>query len=141
MQKIKAYKMKETIVNLQIFGGLILAIISLVSFLVTAEPTFLAPLVISASFLVMGLINKSRENIKIYEDHLEMKFAPASPLHLIRYEDLIRLEDKGKNQKRLYFLSEGKEKKILIPLSQHPKEDMDEFVNFLEEKIQSKKSN
>ena len=139
MKAIKTYKMRESIVNFQIFGGLILAIIAFVGFLMTTSGlVFLSPLVVSASLLIMGFINKDRETIKLYEDHLEMKFAPASPLHLIRYEDLIRLEDKGKNLKRLYFNSQGKEKKILLPLSQYTKEDMDEFIQLLEEKIHSK---
>lgn len=139
MKAIKTYKMRDSIVNFQIFGGLILAIIAFVGFLMTTIGlVFLSPLVVSASLLIMGFINKDRETIKLYEDHLEMKFAPASPLHLVRYEDLIRLEDKGKNLKRLYFNSQGKEKKILIPLSQYTKEDMDEFIQLLEEKIHSK---
>jgi len=138
MKAIKAYKMRDSIVNFQIFGGLIMAIIAFVCCLITSGLVFLPPLIVSVWLLIMGFINKKRETIKLYEDHLEMKFAPASPLHLVRFEDLIRLEDKGKSEKRLYFNSQGKEKKILLPLSQHPKEDMDEFIHFLEEKIQSK---
>jgi|SRR5690606_8751350 len=140
MKIIKNYQMKDSAINLPIYAGSVLAIISLVSFFMTLQPMFLPGLGLSVFFVVLGFINKNRDTIKLYEDHMELKFAPASPVHLIRYSDLIRLEDKNKNMKRLYFQSEGKEKRIWIPLSQHKEEDMQEFIKFLEEKIQSKKN-
>ncbi|MGB6083386.1 hypothetical protein [Moheibacter sp.] len=139
MKAIKTYKMKESAVNIPLYAGSVLAIIALVSFLVTMQPLFLPGVGISVFLVVISLMNKNRETIKLYEDHMELKFAPASPLHLIRYQDLLRLEDKNKNLKRLYFLSEGKEKKIWIQLNQHEKEDMEEFIRFLQEKIEAKK--
>ncbi|GEM_PF-3088039 len=139
MKAIKTYKMKESAVNIPLYAGSVLAIIALISFLVTMQPLFLPGVGISVFLVVISLMNKNRETIKLYEDHMELKFAPASPLHLIRYQDLLRLEDKNKNLKRLYFLSEGKEKKIWIQLNQHEKEDMEEFIRFLQEKIEAKK--
>ncbi len=138
MKTIKNYQMKDSAIDLPLYAGSALALISLISFLITMQPMFLPGVGISVFLVVISLINKNRDTIKLYEDYMELKFAPAAPLHLIRYKDLIRIEDKNKNMKRLYFLSEEKEKKLWIPLNQHNKDDMEEFIKFLEEKIHSK---
>lgn len=134
MKPIKSYKIKTSAANLGIYGGGILALISLVSFMLTAQIMFLPPLVISIGFMVIGFLNKSLESIKIYENHMQIKLAPAAPLHLIKYENIFRIEDKSKRIKKIYFNRDGKEKKIVFPLNQYNKEDMDEFFGFLKDK-------
>ncbi|MGS2760958.1 hypothetical protein [Sinomicrobium sp. M5D2P9] len=134
MKPIKSYKIKTSAANLGIYGGGILALISLVSFMLTAQIMFLPPLVISIGFMVIGFLNKSLESIKIYENHMQIKLAPAAPFHLIKYENIFRIEDKSKRIKKIYFNRDGKERKIVFPLNQYNKEDMDEFFEFLKDK-------
>lgn len=134
MEEIKSYKMRKSEVNLSIVGGGSLGLLTLVLFLSTGMINFATLFGVSVLFLVIGLINNNRKVVKIYESHMEIKLAPASKLHLIKYENLLRIEN-HKRRKKLYYNDHGKERKLLF-LKQISVEDMEELMAFVRGKIE-----
>jgi len=62
--------------------------------------------------IVIGFWSEKNPVIVLHEDHLEMKLAPATARHLIRYRDVAEIDNRGPN--KIFLVVHGK--KIRLPV-------------------------
>jgi hypothetical protein len=138
MKLLKTIQIKASSANLGIYGGFILGIIALFSYLLTYQPMFIFPIILCWMFIVIGFMKKKWDAIKLYEDFMELKMAPLSPLILINYSDLNKIEKINAKSIKIHHLNKRKEIQTTVVLSEFDEKDQVELVQFLMQKMEAK---
>lgn len=129
-----AFDFNSTLAGMQVFGGICAALAG--TFLLVNGGTGL-PLGIGVLLFVVGLWNMKHQPVRLYQDHLELKLAPAAGLKMIRYRDLVRMEGDSDKVRDLFFMDGGKEKKLKLRLDVINAEDRPRLIEVLHQKIQA----
>lgn len=113
MEPVKKLKMNPTLVDAQIFGGTLLGVLWFMAILaLPGLPFYHIGFIIM--LIVMGVWNSSRYPIKCYEDHMEVKLAPISALHLINYRDITDIDDNHPKYTKVTYNDDGRERSLKL---------------------------
>lgn len=138
MTPTHTFKVNETAVNLQIYGGITIGIVFLL--LIMAYPQMPAYHLGTITLLiVLGVWNASRRPVKLYGDHMEVKLAPLSGLRMIRYRDITHVNNSHANRLLISFREGGQEKMLKVPWSALEKRAKSALVPLLRNKRSSQK--
>lgn len=113
MTAIKSYSVKNSYSNLFIIGGIVMLCLGVTVGILTGRFTQIG---LGILFIVMGSMQHNREIIKFYDEYLEMKLAPLSPVLLMKYNELERLEHISKKKYFIYGIVNGKQKRVRLPV-------------------------
>ena len=87
--------------------------------------------------IILYFLFRNLTVLKIYNEHCEMKFAPAQGVKLIKYKDISYIE----KQKYKYIVAMNNGKKIKMPLSIFNKTEREHVLNeFTSKGVQLKTS-
>lgn len=64
--------------------------------------------------IVMGFWSEKNPVIVLHDDHLEMKLAPATTRHLIRYQNVAEIDERGPN--KMFLVVHGKSIRLPVNL-------------------------
>jgi len=132
MEVQKSYKVAKSTVNAQLYGGIGVAIFLLVAILTLRQmPAY--PLGFVLVVIGVGIWNSSRSAVTCFNDYMEVKLAPISSLHLIRYRDIVRLDQSNKKYLAIDYLADGKEKTLKLPWPFIEKGAKNSLIAFLQE--------
>ena len=137
MKPVRAFETNSTLVGLQLGGGILLVIVGII-LLMRGGPGM--PLGIGVLMAIVGMWNMKHEPVRLYQDHMELKFAPATGLKLIRYRDLIRMEGASDKARNLFFRDAGQEKKLQLRLDTINAAERPRLIVMLEQKIRENNS-
>lgn len=132
MKPVRTFETSSTLVNLQLYSGIAVALIG-GFLLMQGGPA--SPFGAGVLLLVIGAWNMRHEPVRLYREHMELKFAPAASLRLIRYRDLVRVEGDSEKVRSLFYRDAGKEKKLKLRLDMLNADDRPRLLGILEEKI------
>ncbi len=123
-------KPSESYINKQITIGVIFTLIGGLALFVGVPHLF----GLGILFLIIPVIQKNRDMIKICENNLELKFAPIGPTKFIRYADLVQVERISEKKIVLHYNQQDKPKKLRLPVHLFKAEDLTGFLAFLDTK-------
>ena len=92
-------------------------------------------------FILFGILGftyyawgKKKILIAFKDEHLELKLAPAAPLTIISYKDIVDVEEKNSNIRRIHYKTTGgKVKKIAVGLKTFEENDREIILQNLRE--------
>ena len=114
MTPTHSFKTNEFANNVQIYGGLAIGVAYI--FLLLAFPRMPGyHLGLIIMIIALGVWNASRSPVKFYDDHMEIKVAPASSLRMIRYSDISGLDNSHPKRVQISYRENGKEKMLKVP--------------------------
>lgn len=137
MKPVRAFETNSTVVGVQLGGGILLVIVGII-LLMRDGPGM--PLGLGVLMVIVGMWNMKHEPVRLYQDHMELKSAPAAGLKLIRYRDLVRIEGDSNKARDLFFRDGGQEKKLKLRLDTINAEDRPRLIVMLEQKIRENNS-
>lgn len=133
MEPVKTYKMNQSLIKLQIYGGTIFGVLYL--FMIYMNPGIPA---YNFGFIIvvvaMGFWNKSRSPVKCYEDYMEVKLAPIAPLHLVKYQDITDIDESNRKYTRVAYNESGQEKSFKLHWNGLEASAQQELLPFVQQK-------
>jgi hypothetical protein len=89
---------------------------------------------IGVLFLVMAFSHQNRKMIQLFEQNMEIKFAPLASVKHIRYSDIIKTEKISDKKIFLHYKEESNIKKLRIPVHMMEQDDLVEFLKVVNTK-------
>ncbi len=86
-------------------------------------------------FFVITTVQKKRDIIKIFENHLEIKFAPLASTKFIKYSDLIQVERASEKKIIIHYNKGATPKKFRVPIHMIEAKELESFLNMIDNKI------
>ncbi len=86
-------------------------------------------------FFVIATVQKKRDIIKIFENHLEIKFAPLASTKFIKYSDLIQVERASEKKIIIHYNKGTTPKKFRVPIHMIEAKELESFLNMIDNKI------
>ena len=92
-------------------------------------------LILGIILMVMNSSQKKKDIIKVYENNLEIKFAPLASTRFIKYDELIELERASEKKIVIHYAKDDKRKKLRIPVQMIEPKELKEFLELVDSKI------
>lgn len=132
MNPISTFETNRKLVHTHIWCGILLIAISVP---VTLLVGLGVPLGLGIVMVSIGFWHRQHKPVRMYRDHMELKFGLATSLHLVKYRDLVRLEGRSGKTPNLFVNEQGNEKKIKLSLTVLNADDRLRLVRWLERTI------
>lgn len=130
MENTQQFKVKASQSNLMfIFGGILVGL-GVITYMATGQAQIIGP---GAILVFIGILQKSKVLISLNEKHMELRLAPLSPLNLILYSDMDRLEEITPKKVFLHAKIDGKDRKLRLPMTSLTKEDQDSILSTIKQ--------
>jgi hypothetical protein len=128
-------KPSDKFINKQYTYGIIITCIGLVGIAIGAWHV----IGFGILFIVMASIQSNKDIIKIYEDHLEIKFAPLASTKYIKFSNLRKVERVSEKKIFVHHRQATDLKNFRVPVHMFAPNDLADFLAFLDDKVASKK--
>ena len=86
--------------------------------------------------LFVVLSQKNKEIIKIFEDHLEVSFAPLAPVRYIKFSNITQIQVKSPKRIFIHYTDRGTSKKLRLLTHMMEKTDLDNLLELINKKIE-----
>lgn len=127
----KLIKPSEKHVNKQLYTGLALIALGVVFLFMGAIG---APFGIGVLFVIIALVSKNTDMIKVYDNYFEIKLAPLAARRFIKISEITNVDTSNPKILMVYYDSEGKNKKIKIPKAMFNDKDFQFVTEFVSAK-------
>lgn len=134
MNPVKTIKPSKKYIKKQFTYGTIVLTLGIIGL---AIGTLYMLLGIGILVLVVTSFQKDRDVIKIFEDNIEVKFAPVSSIRFIKFSDMQRVEKISASKTILIYQDGEKEKKLRIPVAMIDSADLEYLIELMDSKINS----
>ncbi len=130
MEVIKSFKPCKKYINQQIATGTIMLVAGILALLV-GKVYFIG---LAILILVMALIQKDRDMVKMFAENMEIKFSPLASTKFLKYADISNIETVSEKKIFLHYSVEANTKKLRVPVHLFEKEDLTTFLDFIKER-------
>ncbi|MDM8162073.1 hypothetical protein QUH73_19805 [Labilibaculum sp. K2S] len=130
MEAIKVIKPSKKFVNQQfLIGGIMLVggILAIANGI---------PYLLGMSILVLGMAfsHQNRKMIQLFEQNMEIKFAPLASAKFIKYGDIIKTEKVSDKKIFVHYKDGSKTTKLRIPVHMIEQDDLSKFLEVVNNK-------
>lgn len=134
MEPTRSFRTNKTMNDLYIYGGLAFGVVYfLIIMAFPRMPGYHFGFIVM--FIAIGIWNASRLPVKCYADYMEIKLAPASSLRMIRYSDIIHLDNSHPKHVRIGYREGDREKMLKVPWNVLETKAKAALVPFLKKRV------
>lgn len=130
MEAIRVIKPSKKFVNQQFLISGIMLVLGMVS-IANGVPHLLG---MGVLFLIMAFSHQNRKMIQLFEQNMEIKFAPLASTKFIKYGDIIKIEKVSDKKIFVHYKDGSKTTKLRIPVHMMEQDELTEFLKVVNNK-------